>query len=100
MSNNIINELPALLKANVITEETAQKIKDHYSKNVDESQNKLFMIFGILGAILSGLGIILILAHNWDDLSTTIKSIISFLPLLIGQLFCGYTVLKKSENTV
>lgn len=100
MSNNIINELPALLKANVITEETAQKIKDHYSKNVDESQNKLFMIFGILGAILSGLGIILILAHNWDDLSTTIKSIISFLPLLIGQLFCGYTILKKSENTV
>jgi uncharacterized membrane protein len=100
MSNNIINELPALLKANVITEETAQKIKEYYTKDGDESQSKLFMIFGILGAILSGLGIILILAHNWDDLSGTIKSIISFLPLLIGQLFCGYTILKKSENTV
>jgi uncharacterized membrane protein len=100
MSNNIINELPALLKANVITEETAQKIKEYYNKDGDESQNKLFTIFGVLGAILSGLGIILILAHNWDDLSKTIKSIISFLPLLIGQLFCGYTILKKSENTV
>lgn len=100
MSNTILNELPALLKANVITEETAQKIREHYTKNGDESQSKLFMIFGILGAILSGLGIILILAHNWDDLSNTIKSIISFLPLLIGQLFCGYTILKKAENTV
>lgn len=100
MSNNIINELPALLKANVISEETAQKIKEHYTKNGDENQNKLFMIFGILGAILSGLGIILILAHNWDDLSNSVKSIISFLPLLIGQLFCGYSILKKSENPV
>lgn len=100
MSNNILNELPALLKANVITEETAKKIKEHYTKNGDESQSKLFMIFGILGAILSGLGIILILAHNWDDLSNTTKSIISFLPLLMGQLFCGYTILKKSENPV
>lgn len=100
MSNNIINELPALLKANVISEETAQKIKEHYTKNGDESQSKLFMIFGILGAILSGLGIILILAHNWDDLSNSVKSIISFLPLLIGQLFCGYSILKKSENPV
>ena len=100
MSNNIINELPALLKANVITEETAEKIKEYYNKDGFESQNKLFIIFGILGAILSGLGIILILAHNWDDLSNTTKSIISFLPLLIGQLFCGYTILKKSENPI
>src|SRR5687768_4726091 len=100
MSNNIINELPALLKANVITEETAKKIKEYYNKDGDERQNKLFMIFGILGAILSGLGIILILAHNWDDLSNTAKSIISFLPLLIGQLFCGYTILKKTENPI
>jgi uncharacterized membrane protein len=100
MSNSIINELPALLKANVISEETAQKIKEYYTKDGDENQNKLFMIFGILGAILSGLGIILILAHNWDDLSNTTKSIISFLPLLIGQLFCSYSILKKSENPV
>lgn len=100
MSNPILNELPALLKANVITEETAQKIKEHYTKNGDESQSKLFMIFGILGAILSGLGIILILAHNWDDLSNTTKSIISFLPLVIGQLFSGYTILKKAENPI
>jgi len=100
MANNIINELPELLKANVISEETAQKIKEYYNKNSDESQNKLFIIFGILGAILSGLGIILILAHNWDDLSRTVKSVLSFLPLLIGQIFCGYTLLKKSENPI
>lgn len=100
MSSNILNELPALLKANVINEETAQKIKEHYTRNGDENQNKLFMVFGILGAILSGLGIILILAHNWDNLSNTIKSIISFLPLLMGQLFCGYTILEKSEKPI
>uniref|UniRef100_UPI00374D3CBE DUF2157 domain-containing protein n=1 Tax=Flavobacterium sp. TaxID=239 RepID=UPI00374D3CBE len=95
MSNHILNELQELLRASVISEETAQKIRDYYSKNGDESQNKLFLVFGILGAILSGLGIILILAHNWDDLSNMTKSVISFLPLSIGQLFCSYSILKK-----
>jgi uncharacterized membrane protein len=48
---------------------------------------------------LIGLGITLIFAHNWDDLSRSTKTIISFIPLLVGQFLCGYTILKKSEST-
>ncbi|MEO0902648.1 MAG: DUF2157 domain-containing protein [Bacteroidota bacterium] len=44
-------------------------------------------------------GNILIIAHNWDELSRFTKTCFAFLPLIIGQLLCGYTLLKKREST-
>ncbi|RBN51765.1 DUF2157 domain-containing protein [Flavobacterium psychrolimnae] len=100
MSDKITNELEELLQANVVTTETAEKIREYFHQKKEENHNRLSSIFGILGAILVGLGIILVFAHNWDNLSRLIKIILSFLPLLIGQLLCGYSILKKSESTV
>jgi uncharacterized membrane protein len=100
MSDKIKNELQELLHANVVTAETAEKIRDYFHQKEAENQNKLSSVFGILGAILVGLGIILVFAHNWDTLSRLTKVILSFLPLLIGQIFCGYSLLKKSASTV
>ena len=98
MSKKILDELPELVAARVISDETANDIRNYYASATDSNPNKLLLIFSILGAVLSGLGIILILAHNWDTLPHLAKACISFLPLLIGQLFCGYALLKKPEN--
>ena len=96
---SILRDLADLVEANVISEETAEDIRKHYrGKNSDTSTNRLFTVFAILGAILVGLGIILIIAHNWDDLSKSIKTFFAFLPLLLGQLSCGYTLLKKKNS--
>ena len=92
-------DIEELLHAGVITQETADRINAYYDSKTGPPQNKLLIVFGILGAILVSLGIILILAHNWDDLSRTIKTIIAFIPLLAGQFICGYTLLRK-ENSV
>jgi uncharacterized membrane protein len=100
MSDKITNELQELLKANVLTEETAKKIRQYFQQREDRNQNRTSAVFGILGAILVGLGIILVFAHNWDNLSQLTKTIVSFLPLIIGQLLCGYSLLKKPENIV
>jgi uncharacterized membrane protein len=99
MSDKITTELQELLNANVVTEETAEKIRHYFNEKQQKNQNKLSSVFGILGAILVGLGIILVFAHNWDNLSQITKIMLSFLLLLIGQLFCGYSLLKKSEST-
>ena len=56
------------------------------------------IVFGILGSILVGLGIILILAHNWDNLTRPVKIFFSFLPVVMGQAICGYALFKKSGN--
>jgi uncharacterized membrane protein len=98
MSDKITNELQELLKANVVTEETAEKIRHYFNEKKQGNQNRLSSVFGILGAILVGLGIILVFAHNWDTLSRLTKIVLSFLPLITGQLFCGYSLLKKSES--
>lgn len=99
MSDKITNELQELLKANVVTEETAEKIRKYFDQKEQGNQNKLSSVFGILGAILVGLGVILVFAHNWDTLSRLTKTLLSFLPLITGQLFCGYSILKKTNSS-
>ena len=91
----IQNQLDELESAGVISADTAQGIDAYYKAKQNNSSNKLFTAFGILGAVLVGLGIILILAHNWDNFSRTTKTIWAFTPLLIGQLFAGITWFKK-----
>ncbi len=98
MNKNIAKELDDLKGAGVIDEEIAGRIENYYASKNEGSQNRLFVVFGVLGAILVGLGIILIIAHNWDELSRSVKVFFAFLPLIVGQLFCAYSLLKKSDS--
>lgn len=95
---NIIKDIQELVKAEIISPETANKIQEYYRKKEGQSQNRLFIVFGVLGAILMGLGIILILAHNWDNLPRTIKTFFALFPLFIGQILCGFVLLRKRES--
>jgi uncharacterized membrane protein len=99
MSKPVLKDLPELVAANVITEETAQRIRAFYQQKEEHAPNRLVIVFGILGALLVGLGIILIIAHNWDILSKVPKLGIALLPLLIGQVVCGFVLLRKSDST-
>ncbi|PTX58725.1 putative membrane protein [Kordia periserrulae] len=98
MSLKITNALPELVENNIITEETAQKIIAYYDKPKEVSNsNKLFIVFGILGAALVGLGIILIMAHNWDELPKFVKLIAAFFPMILGQVALGYSIAKNKS---
>lgn len=94
----IDKDLPELIKAGVISEETGNRIREYYKAKSDSAPNRLFVAFGILGSLLVGLGIILIIAHNWDDLSRTTKTVFAFLPLILAQAVCAFVLLRKSLN--
>jgi len=94
----MLKDLQELVKADVISQNTSDKINDFYRKKGENSTNRLFIVFGILGAILVGLGIIMIIAHNWDELSKATKTFFAFLPLVVGQILCGFTLIKKQES--
>ena len=94
------NQLNELVQQNVIQQLTANNISEYYEKKHQSNPNTLLLTFGIIGALLGGLGIILIVAHNWDILGISLKSIISFIPLLAGQFLCGYSLFKKDGNIV
>ena len=98
MRKHIVKELTELISAGVISEETSEKIMQFYQKKAEQSPNRLVLVFGILGALLIGLGIILIIAHNWDQLSRSAKLFFSLLPLLIGQSICAFTLFKRAKN--
>lgn len=86
------------MKAEVISEETAEKIQAYYKHRKGNSFNRLLAVFGIMGGLLIGLGIILILAHNWDDLSHPVKTVLAFVPMVVGQLLCVYTLARKQGS--
>ena len=91
-------DIPELVKADIISQDTADKISAYYCRQAGQSTNRLFVVFGILGSIFVGLGIILIIAHNWDNLLRTTKTFLALLPPLFGQLLCGFVLLKKQDS--
>jgi uncharacterized membrane protein len=95
---SIQSDLSELVEANIISSETATRIEGFYASK-STSGSRLMSVFAILGALLIGLGIILILAHNWDDLSRSTKTIFAFLHLLIGQALMAFALFRKNDST-
>ncbi|TJY63040.1 DUF2157 domain-containing protein [Sinimarinibacterium sp. CAU 1509] len=83
----LIGELPALERAGVIDAQTAQRLRAHYSA-VASASGWARWLFPVLGALLIGLGIVLLVAHNWDQLSRPLRLLFAFAPMTLGQLAC------------
>ncbi len=92
--------LNELIEAKVISPETAGQISSYYEQREKKSGNKLVIVFGILGALLVGSGIILIIAHNWESLGKVARLSFGLSPLLLSQLLCVYAFRKKTESLV
>lgn len=90
--------LQELIEKSIISEDVAHSIESYYAKQSEASPNRVLLVFSVLGALLIGLGIILIIGHNWDNFPRYIKTTISFLPLIITQLVAFYVLIKKPTN--
>ena len=98
MNKQLLKDLAELEAEQVISRETSENIKQFYRDRVAYSPNRLGIILGILGAMLVGSGMILIIAHNWDNLGKITKTIFALLPLIATQLLSAYTLAKKKEH--
>ena len=95
---SIIKELPELIAHKVITPETARDIEKYFAQKKQPQGNILLTVFGALGAILVGLGIILIFAHNWDTFPKVVKTMLALLPLFSFQALTAYTIAKNKSH--
>lgn len=91
-------DLDDLIEAGIINEDLATKIVDYQAKQEDDQPNRLGIILSVIGATLVGLGIMLIVAHNWDNLSRPTKTFLAFLPMIIGQIACAYAFFKRKDS--
>ncbi|MDY8136424.1 DUF2157 domain-containing protein [Aquimarina sp. 2201CG5-10] len=98
MSSKFNKELQTLVKDKIISPELSEKIEQYYSKKEIDKPNKLFTIFGVFGSLLIGSGIILMLAYNWEGFTRFTKTVLAFVPLLLGQVLAGYSILKQKSR--
>lgn len=91
-------DLQELIDKGVVSEDVASSISSYYIQKQEGSPNRVLLIFAVLGALLIGLGVILIIGHNWDNFPRIVKTLISFLPLLLTQAIAFYVLLKKGDN--
>ena len=87
-----------MVRAGVIDENVAGRINSYFAQGERTGPQRVYLVFGILGALLVGLGLMLIIAHNWDDLPRLLKTFFAFLPLLVGQGAVVYSLVRKKND--
>jgi uncharacterized membrane protein len=92
-------ELPELVERGVVSAAAAAALRQYYGAQDTRSGKQLtLLVLGVVGAVLIGAGIMLLLAHNWAELSRQVRTVLSFLPLAIGQALVAWTLLKKPHS--
>lgn len=91
-------ELPALVSSGIISAESAQAIERHYEANAQGSSKVGFVLLAVIGSVLVAAGIILLIAHNWDEFSRPVRSVIAFLPLLAAQALSAFALMRRNDS--
>jgi len=95
----LYDEVPRLVAGGVLDPASAEKLRAHYGEVAPSRPGRLaVLIFGILGAVLIGAGIILVLGHNWDNLTRPVRAVLSFLPLVLAQCLSLWAVTRRPAS--
>lgn len=95
----LYGELPGLVERGVLGPEAADAVRGHYGPVPEVSGRRILLVtFGALGALLIGAGIILVLGHNWEDISRATRAALCIGLVLIGQAAAAYAAVRKPES--
>jgi len=81
-------EMPDWIARGWLTPAAAVALRAQYA--APDRRARGARIFGALAAALIGLGLILLLAHNWPDLTRPLRTALALLPLLAAQAGCAW----------
>lgn len=96
----LYQQLPELVDKGIIPAESAEQIRKYYGPVDGNTGTRTFLvIFGVIGALLVGLGIILILAHNWAQLTKLNRLAVSLSLLVAAQVLAGGVLWFKRDST-
>ena len=90
-------QLPELVASGVISSENARAIERHY-ESAEAKPSFGFVLLAGIGSALVGAGIVLLVAHNWDQLGRVTRTAIAFLPLILAQLLGIFVLFRRTES--
>jgi uncharacterized membrane protein len=96
----LLKELPVLENAGVVTPNTTSQIKAYYETNTQGGIHWAIIAFAVLGSLLIGAGIILLFAHNWDELTRPSRAMLSFCPVVIGAILSIAALVKNGGTAL
>lgn len=91
-----LSELPELERAGVIDAASAARLRAHYADTA--SAPAAPGLSALLGAFLLGLGVILLVAHNWDQWGRAVRLIVVAMPLAAAQFACVWTLRRRAGS--
>jgi len=95
----LYDELPQLVAQGILSPDAEARLRAHYGPVEPARPARLAVIlFGIFGALLIGAGIILLLAHNWENFSRPMRAGLSFLPLVLAQGLAAWTLSSRPQS--
>lgn len=89
MSNHrhwLFKELEAWLAEGLVSAEQAERLRQRYAEPAEGGTAWGLMIFGGFGAVVGGLGVILMFAYNWHAMPKDAKLAVVFGALALGHL--------------
>jgi hypothetical protein len=83
----LYDELPGLEQSGVLDASGSLRLREHYGALPARNRTHTAMlIFSIVGSLCMGIGIILLLAHNWSALSRPLRALLAMAPLVVAQI--------------
>ena len=95
------SQLASLVDKGVIDDATSKRLQGHYDMDhvvADRSLSVMTIILSAIGGLLVGGGVILIFAHNWDQIDRPMRAVLAFTPLLISQVLTVMALFPRHRS--
>lgn len=98
----LVGEIEGWVRRGLLDEATAARILQSYREAGagEERRSPARMMFALAGVFLVGLGVILLIGHNWADLTRVQRTVLSFLPLVLGQALASWVWFRRMDQAV
>jgi uncharacterized membrane protein len=97
--NSTRKHLPEWVNEGIITQEQEKQILAWMDARQGKMPGLIFWI-SLLSGILVGLGLLLIIAHNWDNLPHFVRLTLSLVPALAGTALMLFAALKRNHSLI
>ncbi len=95
----LYGEMPNWVRDGILSEGGAARLRSLYGEpEGGRVRNVALVICATLGAVLVGSGIILLFAHNWDDIPRTGRAALSLLLLVIAQSLAAWVIRRRPQS--